>query len=177
MEKTDVFVWMDGDDGAGASVAARALKLKWKAPVGQWYLLGTKNDRLEGLAHTLGMKPLGRPASLAALGALAKNNGDSPSVLFWSAEAVLTADWNPWQGDQLKIWDSAPAAVLRRSDLPGAEVTGWAELQKQSSWPTTVLPATQVKTLASKEFEKAAKGSSWPFGPSVVILEKSTARR
>ena len=28
-----------------------------------------------------------------------------------------------------------------------------------------------------KEFEKAAHGSSWPFGPSVVILEKPAPRR
>jgi len=177
LEKTDVFVWMEGEDGAGASLAARALKAKWKPPVGQWYLLGTKTDRLEGLAHTLGMKPLTKPATLSALGALAQNNGDSPSVLFWSAEAVLVADWNPWQGDQVKIWDACPAALLRRTDLPGAQGATWAELQKQSSWPLALQPAAQVKVLAAGEFEKATRGSSWPFGPSVVILEKPAPRR
>jgi len=177
MEKTDVFVWMDGEDGSGAATSVRALKLKWKAPVGQWYLVGTKSDRLEGLAHTLGMHPLSRPANLGALGALAKSHGDSPSVLFWSAEAVLVADWNAWQGGQLKIWEACPAAVCRRTDLPGAAVSTWGELQKQSTWPSSPLPETQVKVLASKEFDKASKGSSWPFGPSVVILEKTAPRR
>jgi len=177
LEITDVFVWMDGEDGSGASVAVRALKAKWKPSVGQWYLVGTKTDRLEGLAHTLGMKPLTKPASLADLGALAQNHGDSPSVLFWSAEAVLVAEWNPWQGDQVKIWEACPAAVLRRSDLTGAKGWTWGELQKQSSWPLVPQPASQVKVLAAAEFEKATRGSSWPFGPSVVILEKPAPRR
>jgi len=177
MDKTDVFVWMDGDDGAGASTAVRALKAKWKAPVGKWYLVGPKGDRLETLAHTLGVSWLSRPATLGGLGALAQGQGDSPSVLFWSAEAVLTADWNPWQGDQIKIWEACPAAISRRTDLPGAEASTWAEWQKHSSWSSSALPATQVKTLGAKEFDKATKGSAWPFGPSVVILEKSAPRR
>lgn len=177
MEKTDVFVWVDGDDGAGASVAVKALKEKLKASVGEWYLLGARSDRLQSMAYMLGLKSLVRPSTLGELGALAAANGDSPSVLFWSAEAVLVSDWAPWQGNQLRIWASCPAALLKRGDLPGGPAESWNDLQKQSSWPCAPLPPSQVKVLALKEFEKAAHGLAWPFGPSVVILEKPLARR
>jgi hypothetical protein len=177
MEKTDVLVWADGEDGAGASVAVNALKARLKASVGEWYLLGVKTDRWESLAHMTGMKLLIRPPSLGGLGALALLNGDSPSVLFWSAEAVLVSDWNPWQGNHVRLWESCPAALLRRSDLPGGPAATWSDLQKQTSWPSLPLPPAQVKVVAAKEFEKSTQGSSWPFGPSVMILEKPTLRR
>ena len=177
MEKLDVFVWMDGEDGAGASVAVRALKAKMKISVDQWFLLGAKSERMERVAYDLGMHPLIRPAGLGGLGALASVHGTSPAVLFWSAEAVLVADWMPWQGSQMRLWESCPAALLKRADLPGAAVETWAELQKQTSWPRTSLPAAQVKVLPLKEFEKAAHGVAWPFGPSVAILEKQPSRR
>ena len=177
MEKVDVFVWMDGDDGAGASMAVRALKAKMKQPVDQWFLLGTKSERIERVAYDLGMHPLIRPAGLSALGAVAAAHGESSSVLFWSAEAVLIADWAPWQGGQLRLWESCPAALLKRSDLPGGPVQTWADLQKQTSWPCTPPAATQVRVIPLKEFEKATGGTVWLFGPSVVILEKQLTRR
>lgn len=177
MDKLDVFVWVDGEDGAGASLAVRGLRAKMKSPVSEWFLLGAKSERLDRLAYDLGMKALIRPADLAGLGALAQTHGEEPLVLFWSAEAVLVADWTPWQGDQAKLWETCPVALLRRDDLPGVGVKNWAELQGQSTLPKSVLPGNQVKTVDIREFEKASHGSSWPFGPSVVILEKSTTRR
>lgn len=177
MDKIDVFVLMDRDDGAGASLAVRALKAKVKASVDQWFLLGTRGDRLETLAHTVGAQWLSRPPTLGGLGALALEHGEAPVVLLWSAEAVLVADWNPWQGDQFKIWDACPMAALRRTDLPVASGSAWADLQRQSTLSVAPSPAAQVKILGVKEFEKATKGASWPFGPSVVILEKLSARR
>jgi len=177
MDKLDVFVWVDGEDGAGASLSVRALKAKMKAPVGEWFLLAAKNEKLERLGYDLGMKALVRPADLAALGPLAASHGEAPLVLLWSAEAVLVADWTPWQNDRAKLWETCPSALLRREDLPGVGVKTWSDFQGQSTLENAPLPASQVKVLDLKEFEKVAHGSSWPFGPSVVILEKSTTRR
>ena len=177
MEKVDIFVWVDGEDGAGASLAVRALKAKLKVPVGQWFLLGTKSERLERLAYDLGLKSLVRPPHLSGLGALAAANGDSPLVLFWEGAAVLTADWNPWQAGHVRIWEACPAALVLRSDLPGPEVSGWFDLQVMTSAPRTALPGNQVKALGPEDFDKAVHSPSWPFGPSVVILEKPVSRR
>lgn len=177
MEKVDVFVWVDGEDGAGASLAVRALKAKMKADTGQWFLLGSKSERLERLAYDLGMKSLVRPPTLADLGSLAASHGEAPLVLFWEAAAVLTADWTPWQGGHVRIWEACPAALVLRSDLPGPRVPGWFDLQTMTGAPRTALPMAQVKVLGPEEFDKAVHSSSWPFGPAVVILEKPVSRR
>ncbi len=175
--KVDVFVAVDGDDGAGASLAVRALKAKLKLPVGQWFLLAPKSERSERLAYDLGMRFLVRPADLAGLGLVAATNGDGTEVLLWSAEAVLVSDWNPVQNNQLRIWEACPAALLRRTDLGFGGASSWKEWQGKSTFPRNPLPDSQVKVLPLEEFEKAAHGSSWPFGPAVVMLEKSSPRR
>ena len=195
MENVDVFVWIDGEDGAGASLAVRALKSKMNCEVGQWFLLGSKTERLERLGYDLGMHTLVRPGDLTSLGALAASNGSSSVVLFWSAKAVLVSDWTPWQNDQVKLWENCPAAFWRRSDLPGgapanifdvvsvaksawpAVVPSWEALQSQSPLTHGALPSGQVKVVPAEEFEKASHGNSWPFGPSVVIMEKPAPRR
>jgi hypothetical protein len=177
MEKIDVFVWVDGEDGAGASLAVRSLKARLKAPVGQWFLLGTKSERLDRLSYDLGLRSLVRPAQLSGLGAVAADHGEAPLVLFWEGAAVLTADWVPWQSGHVRIWEACPAALVLRSDLPGPPVSGWFDLQAMTSAPRTALPLSQVKVLGPEEFDKAVHNPSWPFGPSVVILEKPVPRR
>jgi len=175
--KVDVFVSVDGDDGAGASLAVRALKAKLKLLVGQWFLLAQKTERSERLAYDLGIRFLTRPADLAGMGPVAAANGDGTEVLLWSAEAVLVSDWNPIQNNQLRIWDSCPAALLRRTDLGFGGANTWRDWQAKSTFPRNSLSDSQVKVLPLAEFEKAAHGSSWPFGPAVVMLEKSAPRR
>jgi hypothetical protein len=177
MDKFDVFVWVDGEDGVTAAMATRALRQKFKAEVGDWYMLGPKSERSERLAYDLGMKPLLRPEKVAELGALAALHGASPFVLLWSGAAVLTADWIPVQAGHVRIWEPVPAAVLPRGDLPGSGAGGWPELQSLTSLPRTLLPANQVKTVGAGDFEKAVHAQGWPFGHSVVILEPSTNRR
>lgn len=176
MDKIDVFVWVDGEDGAGAAMATRALRHKMKAEVGEWYMLGPKSDRSERLAYDLGMKPLVRPEKLSDLGVLAAGHGSSPLVLLWSGAAVLTTDWAPIQNGHVRLWDACPAALLTRDDL-GKEANGWFDFQGISSLPKTVLPLNQVKVVGPGDFEKAVHSQGWPFGHSLVILEKSTARR
>ncbi len=177
MDKIDVFVWVDGEDGAGAAMASRSLKAKMKAEVGDWYMLGPKSERSERLAYDLGMKPLVRPEKLADLGALAAGHGSSPLVLFWSGAAVLTGEWVPIQNGHVRLWEACPAALIPRSDLPGSGGNGWFDLQSSSSLPRTVLPLNQVKVVGPGDFEKAVHSQGWPFGHGVVILEKPTPRR
>jgi len=175
--KVDVFVAEEGDDGAGASLAVRALKARLKLPVGQLFLLAPKSERSERLAYDLGIRFLTRPPDLAGFSQVAESNGDGSEVLFWSAEAVLVSDWNPFQNNQLRMWETCPAALLRRTDLAFGGAATWREWQTKSTFPRNPLPDSQVKVLPLAEFEKAAHGSSWPFGPSVVMLEKTAPRR
>lgn len=176
MDKVDVFVWVDGDDGAGAAMAARSLKAKMKAEVGDWFMLGPKSERSERLAYDLGMKPLTRPEKLSDLGALAAAHGSSPMVLLWSGAAVLTAEWVPVQNGHVRLWDACPAALLPRADL-AKEAHGWFDYQGASSIPKTVLPLNQVKVVGPGDFEKAVHNPGWPFGHALVILEKPATRR
>lgn len=177
MDKIDVFLWVEGDDGAGAAVAARSLRQKMKAETADWFLLGPKTERAERLAYDLGMRALTRPERLGDLGALVRTNGTAPLVLLWSGAAVLAAEWTPLQGGNLRLWDVCPGALLARSDVPASGVEGWPGFQAASKLSKTTLPANQVKVVGPGDFEKAIHGSSWPFGPTLVILEQPVPRR
>ena len=179
MDKIDVFVWVDGEDGAGAAMATRALRNKMKAEVGAWYMLGPKSERSERLAYDLGMKPLVRPERLADLPALAAANGASPLVLFWSGAAVLISEWQPVQSGTVRLWEGCPAAVFARDGLTAAvnDAPGWPEFQAASALARSPLPPNQVKVVGPGDFEKAVHSQGWPFGPSLVILEKPVPRR
>lgn len=177
MDKADVFVWVDRDDGAGAALAARSLKQRMKAETGEWFLVGPRTERFERLGYDLGMKLLARPDQLSGLGALAAAHGTSPLVILWSGAAVLTADWVPVQGSHGRLWEACPAAVMTRPDLAGPGAGGWFDYQALSSLDKTVLPLGQVKVVGPGEFDKAVHGAGWPFGPAVVILEKPAPRR
>jgi len=178
MDKVDVFVWVDGEDGAGAAMATRSLRAKMKADIGEWYMLGPKSERSERLAYDLGMKPLVRPEKLSDLGTLAAAHGSSPVVVLWSGAAVLTGDWVPIQAGHVRIWEACPAAVLLRTDLSRGGGASWFDFQGLSSLPKTALPLNQVKVVGPGDFEKTVHAQGGLFGShGVVILEKSPERR
>lgn len=88
----DVVLWVEKEDGAGAAVAARALKAKMKAEVASWFLVAPKSERSERLAYDLGMKLVVRPAHLGELGAALVAHGSAETLVLWSGAAVLTGD-------------------------------------------------------------------------------------
>jgi hypothetical protein len=98
--------------------------------------------------------------------------------LFWSGAAVLTGEWIPLQNGHARLWDACPGALFPRGDLERtASAVSWFELQGASPLPKTVLPVNQVKVVGPGDFEKAVHNQSWPFGHSLVILEKPVSRR
>ena len=177
MDKVDVFVWMDGEDGVVSAMAARSLRHKMKAEVGEWFVLAPRSDKSDHLAYDVGAKLVVRPEKLSSLGAIAATHGSSPLVLLWSGAAVLTSDWQPMQNGHLRLWESCPAALVLRTDLPAEGAESWPELQARTSLLRTALPPNQVKVVGPGDFDKAVHSQGWPFGHNVVILEKPIPRR